>query len=476
MLLISWGCGGPGDLPTHVPVESVAADPQTALLGTEVVVTATVFNDVAREVIYPVRLLVNGAMIETVSLPVGPKSRGTATFRYPLASPGKYRFTVGSHAVEVTALHPATFYVSCLVVKPERARVGESVMVEATVFNVGDVGGVYEANLTVNSQQVAGREVRFDGGREQQTVSFQYVPEEAGARTVLVGDQAGSFTAIPKDGSLLRPPTALGDVKVLTPTGLSTAHPFQLGGFTHIHGAAYDTKRGLLWLTEAIYPLVSGVPDLYQNHIYAIEVGGCGDSRPVPVAHIQVPAGPADEQAIEELAYDQEDDTLYYLDHSGTVFHIDTEGNPLRQFSTVVEDHPAFPPGPAILGFWGLAVQGDYVWVANHAALHQFNKKTGAFSGAIIPDERVGLAHDADRNLLWAGNWEDGRFTAWDPDTLEKVFESQVVQLPGIFGTAEVAGTDMPNCCGHNLAYGEGRLWFGTENLGTENVYGIRVK
>ena len=229
-------------------------------------------------------------------------------------------------------------------------------------------------------------------------------------------------------------PTGLdtGDVKTLFTTGI-------VGGpaLLHGHGTAYDTNRNTLWVTD--FEL--------GDDIFEFDVTTGDGNTIVPLTRLDVPvAGPT---TIEGIGFDPADNTLYYLDTSGLVRHIQRDGTVLDSFPTN--------------GVYGLAVQGGFVWVDNGATAYKYDKVTGAFTGVSFPIGDIGLAFDFDRNLLWAGHAGTGTFAAFDVDTGGLVFQSPSLVLPNGDGR------------GHNLAYGAGRIWVTTESLSSDVIYGIRV-
>ena len=225
-------------------------------------------------------------------------------------------------------------------------------------------------------------------------------------------------------------PTDLGDVKTLFTNGI-TGGP----ALRHGHGAAYDTDRNTLWVTD----------NELDNDIFEFDVTTADGSTVAPLTRLDVPVG-KDEKgnlSIQDIGFDPEDNTLFYTD-GGTTWHIQRDGTLLGSFEA---------------GGGGVAVQGDFVWVGNR----KYDKVTGQFTGISVFIPTSGLAFDSDGNLLWGTHWEDGRFRAFDLDTGDFVFQSDVLVLPN--GNGRV----------HDLAYGAGRLWVATETLESDVIYGIEV-
>jgi parallel beta-helix repeat protein len=75
--------------------------------------------------------------------------------------------------IEITP-SPASFEVSNLVFSPSEVEVGESVVISATVRNVGELSGTYTAELKINGEIRENKNVTVDG-QSSQTISFTVV-------------------------------------------------------------------------------------------------------------------------------------------------------------------------------------------------------------------------------------------------------------------------------------------------------------
>ena len=261
-------------------------------------------------------------------------------------------------------------------------------------------------------------------------LQFLKTPQELGIST---GGDRLAFTAVFSADAVTARflPTGLGDVKTLFTTGIEGGPALR-----HVHGTAFDTERGTLWVTDTEL----------DNDIFEFDVISSGDRSSIkPLTRLDVPVS----GMIEGIGFDPEDNTLYYVDASGRVRHIERDGTLLGSFQSD--------------GSLGLAVQGDYVWVDNGEEVFKHNKLTGQFTGVSFFVKDMGLAFDFDRDLIWTGHWNDGRFEAYDLDTGEQVFQSKALELPEGNGR------------GHNLGYGDGRIWVATETLEGDLIYGIEV-
>ena len=226
---------------------------------------------------------------------------------------------------------------------------------------------------------------------------------------------------------------SLGTVRTYFTTGTGSSN----GALHHGHGLGYDTTSNTVWVTDGelgddIFEFDATQPDL---------------TTLAPLTRLSVPSY----GTIEGLGYDDTDDTLWYIDIFGTVRHITKTGAPLGSFPT--------------MGVFGLAVQHEFIWVDDWRQAYKY-QKDGTFTGVTIPfvsGRDIGLAYDDDRDLIWIGHWDHGRFEAYDPTTGALVFQSPVLTLPNGNGR------------GHNLGYGAGKLWVATESLSADVIYSIEV-
>ncbi|MSQ13982.1 MAG: hypothetical protein EXR47_07640 [Dehalococcoidia bacterium] len=326
------------------------------------------------------------------------------------------------------------------------------------VYNSGDVGGAYQANLSVNNEGVGKKGVTFQTGLEQQVVSFQCTPPAAGAVTVGIGEVTGSFTALPADGSLLAPPTGLGDVKVIYASGIANS---PRAGFLHIHGVTYDPKKSTIWVAD--YEL--------RQDLFEVDSLACNNARVKPVARLHPVLSLGTTNGTEGIAIDPQDETIYYIDRGeGLLRQIDTTGKVLHELS--VYTIPFHVEAGKITSYFGgaymVVVQGDYVWVGTEALLVQLDKANKTQTGNRFVVAGTGAAYDPDHNLIWSSDWRDCTFEAYNPQTGELVFQSKKVELP----VPDQTGYHR----GHDLTYGGGRLWVRTESQEDDFIYGIRVE
>ena len=95
--------------------------------------------------------------------------------------------------VGVSPPSPAQFTITGLDVTPEQVPPGQPVTVSAQVTNIGDSGGSYAVNLTVNGQVEQTKTVTL-APEAMETVTFTVTKKTPGSYTVSIGDLTEEFT------------------------------------------------------------------------------------------------------------------------------------------------------------------------------------------------------------------------------------------------------------------------------------------
>ena len=86
---------------------------------------------------------------------------------------------------------PASFSIAELAITPDEVQLGESVNVNVTITNDGDLTGSYEVNLQTDEQLVQTKEVTLAGG-DSETVSFIITLDTIGEHMINVGGLFGT--------------------------------------------------------------------------------------------------------------------------------------------------------------------------------------------------------------------------------------------------------------------------------------------
>lgn len=181
--------------------------------GEAVEITASVSNAGERIVQHPVRLRVDGVVVDERRLWVAPGETREVTFVRRFQRAGEYDVAVGDAEAAVVAVSPAaepapSFEVTNATVSDRDLRPGDRLAVEATVANEGNASGVFTAELAVDGVVVATTRVAVPAG-ERRTIDFERRVDRTGRFAVSVsGTDAGTVAV--GDGDLI---PAVGPVK-----------------------------------------------------------------------------------------------------------------------------------------------------------------------------------------------------------------------------------------------------------------------
>jgi hypothetical protein len=92
------------------------------------------------------------------------------------------------------APNPAEFEVGPITLEPPVVMVGDTVALEATVNNSGDLAGTYAAVLLVDGQEAARKDITVEPGSSQ-NISFQLSQTTAGSHQLAIGNSSIVLTA-----------------------------------------------------------------------------------------------------------------------------------------------------------------------------------------------------------------------------------------------------------------------------------------
>ena len=172
---------------------------------------------------YTVELVLDGVVVESEEItPLGGGMTVTILFELTRGM-GSYIVEVegltGSFVVSqpLIPLRPAEFVVSGLVVNPFEVEAGETVMVSATITNVGEESGSHTVDLKLDGEFVGSESVTLDGG-DSVTVSFITSSEAEGRHSVEIDGLSGSFTVTEPPQPPLSPGYVAGIMIVIVAT------------------------------------------------------------------------------------------------------------------------------------------------------------------------------------------------------------------------------------------------------------------
>jgi hypothetical protein len=184
--------------PAELVVTSLGVSRAEAGIGEPIVVSATATNlgDVAGN--FTLELFVNDEEREERDFQLGSGETETVQFEVVEESEGDYVVKVGTLTKsfkitsEAQAAKPAEFQVTGLMIFPDSVQSGETVVISASVTNVGEESGNYTVRLTIDGVERETKEVTLVGG-ESKVVEFGVTETSAGTHTVAVGIQSGSL-------------------------------------------------------------------------------------------------------------------------------------------------------------------------------------------------------------------------------------------------------------------------------------------
>jgi len=139
-------------------------------------------------------LRINNVVEHITDLILSPGASQSATFTIIKDIGGDYYSEVDglSGTFIVIPLVPANFYVSNLVIAPERAKQGEKITISAMVTNNGEVAGNYSLVLKLKGAVETTEEISLGPG-ESQSVTFNITKNTPGFYNVELEGLTGRF-------------------------------------------------------------------------------------------------------------------------------------------------------------------------------------------------------------------------------------------------------------------------------------------
>lgn len=153
----------------------------------EIEIVGTLENEGDEPGTYHVQLRIDDVIVDTEGVTVEPSGSERVTFTGSFNSPGEYEIRLndveaGSVRVE---LPPPEFEVVETTIRETHVAVGEAVVVEASVANVGGQAGSVTAELQVDGEGVEGEELTIEAG-EEEAARFTYAFETPGSYDLAV--------------------------------------------------------------------------------------------------------------------------------------------------------------------------------------------------------------------------------------------------------------------------------------------------
>ncbi len=124
---------------------------------------------------------------------------------------------------------PAQMALTDLAVMPQTVGPGDTVTVDFTIANTGDLTGTYEAVLTVDGIEKQRQTVQVAGGAVA-NASFVLTAGDAGTYTVTVGNRRASFTVAAPEPERVPEPAAISVTGIMVnPVAVTVGTPVTLG-------------------------------------------------------------------------------------------------------------------------------------------------------------------------------------------------------------------------------------------------------
>lgn len=189
----------------------------------------------------------------TAERPSIPKMRLTQIVDLMIVGLILFSIIVGGYNYHVESLpKPAGFFVTDLIISPEQALVGDTVIISAMISNLGDEAGNYSVNLKINGFVEGTKTGELESGASE-ILEFTVVKGEFGTYSVELGDASGIFRV----GAEQSMPAELKVIKV-------TASPYEAWVDEPVTISVVVSNTGT---TTISYPLGIKVNDVLKGVI-----------------------------------------------------------------------------------------------------------------------------------------------------------------------------------------------------------------
>ncbi len=208
---------------------------------------------------------VGGATVTVNGRTVKTNANGVVTIR--IKTPGKATATAAKSttngnvfdedSVALDVQSPATFEYSNLSVNPQQVLVDEGVTVDATITNVGDVAGAYNASVTVDGQPVGTAQSASLDPNNSTDVSFTTSLDTSGTYDVAVDELSTTDEElIPKSVRVVTPANTSVSTVSVTPTSITSAERYTVNATVENTGGLSDTVTVTFTVTNETGELV----------------------------------------------------------------------------------------------------------------------------------------------------------------------------------------------------------------------------
>jgi hypothetical protein len=137
---------------------------------------------------YTAKLRVDGIETSSKEINIGIESPGKVEFSEKFISSGPHTLEIGGISKTVTVLKPAELKVNSLKVTPDLILLGQEVIAEAEISNVGEVEGELLVSILIYGQEKDHKVVFLEPGKTD-SVTFKVSPDIVGEFSLGVKDQ-----------------------------------------------------------------------------------------------------------------------------------------------------------------------------------------------------------------------------------------------------------------------------------------------
>ena len=175
-------------------VSNLSITPNSVKVGEAVNISIYVTNNGMQTGKYSVVLRIGGVVENISDMTLSPGQNQTASFVVVKDAPGDYYADIDGVGgfFNVIPLNPPSFIVSNFSISPERVRQGQSIIITASVTNLGEITGSHALILRVKGMAEAQQEVLLGPGKSQD-VEFQVSKDTPGFYPVSMENWTGKF-------------------------------------------------------------------------------------------------------------------------------------------------------------------------------------------------------------------------------------------------------------------------------------------
>ena len=175
-------------------VSNLSITPNNVKVGEPVNISIYVTNNGMQTGKYSVVLRIGGVVENISDMTLSPGANQTASFVVVKDTPGDYYADIDGLGgfFNVIPLNPPSFIVSNFSISPERVRQGQSIIITASVTNLGEITGSHALILRVKGMAEAQQEVLLGPGKSQD-VEFQVSKDTPGFYPVSMENWTGKF-------------------------------------------------------------------------------------------------------------------------------------------------------------------------------------------------------------------------------------------------------------------------------------------